>query len=61
MKKFSVYAAVTGTKYLGVFEANTKEEVIKMAAPEASVCLCHQCDSECEDAEIHELIAEETR
>jgi hypothetical protein len=58
-KKFNVYGVVTGTKFLGVFEANTKEEAIQMASPEASACLCHQCDSECQDAEIHDIIAEE--
>jgi hypothetical protein len=59
MPKFRVYEAVHGTKYLGVFDANNKDEAIKLATPDASVCLCHQCDSEVEDAEIHEFIAEE--
>jgi hypothetical protein len=57
--QFRVYGVVSGSKYLGVFEAETKEEAIKLATPEASVCLCHQCSEECEDAEIHEIIAEE--
>ena len=61
MPKFSVYASVTGTKYLGRFEANTKEGAIALAAPDAFVSLCHQCDSECEDAEIHEMTAEKIK
>jgi hypothetical protein len=58
-KTFSVYGVVTGSKYLGRFEANTKEEAIKLASGEASVSLCHQCSDECEDPEIHEIVAEE--
>lgn len=56
--KFRVYASVVGSKYLGEFEAETKEEAIKMAEADACVSLCHQCDSECEDPEIDELFAE---
>jgi hypothetical protein len=59
MAKFHVYGAVTGTKYLGVFEGTTKEEALAAAAPEAFVSLCHQCDDECQDAEIHDMTAEE--
>jgi hypothetical protein len=59
MPKFRIYAAVTGTKYLGEFEGKTKEEALAEAGREAFVSLCHQCDSECEDAEIHDMTAEE--
>jgi hypothetical protein len=61
MPKFRIYAAVSGTKYLGEFEGNTKEEALAEAGREAFVSLCHQCDSECEDAEIHEMTAEEIK
>ncbi|WFU52216.1 hypothetical protein QA639_21145 [Bradyrhizobium pachyrhizi] len=63
MKQFSVVGVVTGSKYIGTFWANSKEEALKMA--EASdnnfVSLCHQCGDHCEDPEIHELIAEEVK
>lgn len=58
--KFRVSGTVVGSKYLGVFEAKTKEEAEEKAlsSPEASVSLCHQCSSECEDPEIQEAHAE---
>jgi hypothetical protein len=61
MPKFSVYATVTGSKYLGDFEADTKEAAIEQAEASGAawVSLCHQCDSECEDPQAHDLIAEE--
>lgn len=61
MKEFRVCGAVHGTKYIGVFRGKDKQEAIDAAIKggETSVCLCHQCDSEVEDAEIHEFIAEE--
>jgi len=61
MPEFRVYGVVTGSKYLGVFNARTKEEAKQLATPEAQVCHCHQCSDECEDAEIHEIIAEEVK
>lgn len=61
MTKYRVYGKVEGTKYLGTFEANSKEEAENMAgdSEEAYVCLCHACSSECEDAEITTFTAEE--
>lgn len=58
-RKFSVYGVVSAGKYLGDFEAETKEEAIKLAleSEAASVSLCHQCAGECEDPEIHDAIA----
>ena len=61
MAKFRVYGIVSGTKYLGEFDAKDKEAAIKMAEPDAQICLCHQCSDEAEDAEIHEIIAEEVK
>lgn len=48
--KFRVYGLVTGTKFLGVFEANTPEEAKEMAAisEENFITLCHQCSREVE-------------
>lgn len=59
MKKYAVSAKVSGGKYLGKFEANSKEEAEELAMQEAFVFLCHQCSSECEDPQITEVIAEE--
>jgi hypothetical protein len=59
MPQFHVYGAVYGTKYLGKFEAKTKDEAIKLAESNASVCLCHQCSSEVDSAEIQDITAEE--
>lgn len=60
MKKYRVYGIVTGSKYLGEYEANSKEEAEDMALrKDGHVGLCHQCTSECEDAEIHEVQVEE--
>lgn len=60
MPKFRVHAAVTGTKYLGEFEAATAEEAAEKAlnSEAASVCLCHQCNDECEDPQCEEAFAE---
>jgi hypothetical protein len=61
VKKWRVYGAVFGTKYLGVFEAQTKEEAIEKAlkSGEAHVSLCHQCAGEMSDPEIQSADAEE--
>lgn len=60
MPKFRVSATVTGSKYIGEFEAATAEEAERMAygSAEASVSLCHQCASECEDPECSEMHVE---
>lgn len=55
MPKYSVNAAVIGSKHLGVFEADTPEKAIEMALDENGyVSLCHQCSDECESPEIDE-------
>jgi hypothetical protein len=60
MAKWSVWAKVTGTKYLGDFEAATKEDAEAMAlnSDAASVNLCHYCTPNCEDPECVEAMAE---
>lgn len=60
MPKFSVTGHVTGSKHLGVFEAETAEKAIEMALESedaGNVCLCHQCSDECEDPQILEATA----
>ena len=60
MPKFRVSATVTGSKYIGEFEAATAEEAEQMAydSGEASISLCHQCASECEDPECSKMHVE---
>jgi hypothetical protein len=57
--KFDVYGVVTGTKYIGQFEAATAEKALEAATARAGVNLCHRCSSECLDPEVSEMFAEE--
>lgn len=54
MPRYRVNGHVSGGKYLGVFEAETPEEAVKMAleSEEAWVSLCHQCAGQCEDPQV---------
>ena len=62
MKKWDVNATVVGSKYLGEFRANTKQEAIDKAVKANDwISLCHQCASECEDAEIQDVTASEVK
>ena len=60
MKKYSVYAVVTGTKYMGDFEAVSEEQAIDLArvSAGADIRFCHQCSRECEDPMAHKFTAE---
>ena len=59
LRRWHVNGIVTGGKYLGEFEAATKEEAIEKALNEygGPVSLCRQCSGECEDASIDEADA----
>ena len=62
VKKWSVHAKITGSRYLGEVEAKTKEEAEEKAeklADENSVSLCHQCSDQIEDPEIESCYVEE--
>lgn len=61
MPKYRVYGSVVATKYIGEFEAGTKEEAERMAwdSEECWVSVCHQCSSDVSDPEIEEIIVEE--
>lgn len=60
MPVYRVNATIVGSKYLGEYTAATPQEAEEMAINEAgSVCLCHVCSSECEDAEIESITVEE--
>ena len=63
MPRYHVTGTVIGSKYLGVFEAETADAAIHQAIEGASSNLCHQCSGECEDGQIEDgeatLIKEE--
>jgi hypothetical protein len=63
MAKYSVYGKVTGTKYVGEFEANSAEEAIQMAEESDNIYifLCWQCAKEIDDPMIEEFIAEKNK
>ena len=58
MPKFRVYGIVTGSKYIGEYEAETEGEACNLAEKDAYVSFCHKCARECDSAEIGELQAE---
>jgi len=62
-KKFRVYGIVSGSKFLGVFEAETEQEAKDLGAESENthISLCHQCSNECDDAQIHEYQADEVK
>lgn len=59
MPKFAVTGVVTGSKYLGEFEADSPEAAVALAlnSEEARVDMCHSCADQCEDAEVNDAIA----
>lgn len=59
--KYAAYAKVSGSKFLGVFEANSAQEAEEkaLASDAASINLCNHCSEECEDAEVTEISVEE--
>ncbi len=59
MPKYSINAAVIGSKHLGVIEAPSAERALKMsyALDEAYVSVCHHCASQIEDPEIDSVSA----
>ena len=59
MPKYRAWGIVTGSKFLGEFEADSKEQAEEKAFQEAYCSLCHQCSRECDDPEIHEVKVEE--
>lgn len=63
MPRYHVTGAVTGSKYMGEFEADSPEEAIELAmAGEGAHCsVCHHCSSQVEDPEIHEAFADEVK
>lgn len=60
MPKYHCYAEVTGSKYLGVVEAESESEAIENALELGSsyVSLCHECTRECEDPAVTNVSVE---
>lgn len=58
--KYHVIGSVKGSKYLGVYEADSAEEAIEAALNEQGgpISLCHSCSSQCEDGSVEEATAE---
>ena len=56
MPRFRCYGKVCGTKYLGEFEAATREEAKELAyeSEAADISFCHNC----EDTEVVEVFVE---
>lgn len=57
--KFRVYGNIRSSKYIGEYEADTKEQAEEMAWEDAHVSVCHQCSREVEDPDIDDLVVEE--
>lgn len=58
--KYAAYAKVSGTKFLGYFEAGSEEEAVKKAGQVNGVhiSLCDECQHQCEDPEVVEISVE---
>jgi len=54
MTKYHLTGHVSGSKHLGVYEANSPEEALQKALDDERVdcSVCHQCSSEVEDPGI---------
>lgn len=61
--KYQVFGKVTGSVYVGEFEANSPEEARELAEASdgASVSFCHYCSRKCEDPEVEitSIVAED--
>ena len=57
--KYKAYAVVSGSRYLGEFEANSKEEAEEMVRDThegETINLCWQCSKEVDDLTVTENI-----
>jgi hypothetical protein len=63
VKKWAVYAKVTGSRYIGKFEADTEQEAIDEANNKSPRCgiatVCHQCSDVIEEIEVEADCADE--
>lgn len=63
MKKYRVYGIVTGSKYLGIIEAENEDDAKEKGfnLDGVYVSVCHQCSNEIDDPDIHEIQVEEIK
>ena len=59
--KYSLYAKVVGTKYLGEVEADSPEEAIEKGYDLETfhVSVCHKCSADISDPSIEDIEAQE--
>lgn len=57
MKKYKVYAKITGFKFIGEYDANDESQAIEVADEDATINLCKLCSKDF-DLEIEKLEAE---
>lgn len=62
MPRFNVYAPIHGTKFIGSYEAATKEEAVEMAyedrEADTDVRVCHQCADKVDELNLGDYTAE---
>ena len=60
-KKYRVYGIASASKYMGEFEAGSKEEAEEIAWKEGDyhIGLCHHCAGEIDIGDIYEVQVEE--
>ena len=58
--KYHACGLMGAHKYLGIFEADTAEDAIKLAwdSPTLTLVLCQHCESQIEPHDINEIIVE---
>ena len=62
MSKYSVIAIIDASKYVGTFEAESKEEAIENAEENAETpTLCHQCSGDLDLGDIIKFEANEEK
>jgi hypothetical protein len=63
MKKYSVYGIISASVFLGEYEAESKEEAVKMAEENRNAnwhpTLCWQCAGEVELGDVYDTQVEE--
>ncbi len=61
MKKYKVYAMAIASKFIGEFEAESKEEAEEKAWEEGNlvITLCHYCSREVELSDIYDYQVDE--
>lgn len=56
--KYHAYGTVSGSKFIGTFEADSETEALEQAEQVAHISLCHQCSGEIDYPQIEEIFIE---